>query len=155
MDRTSFPAIWMEMAALMAKRATCPRLSVGAVLVNPEQQIISTGYNGAPPGHNHCSAIGCLMDSAGRCKRTVHAEANALLQCAMNGRSPKGCSMYVTHRPCVDCTKLIVSCGLRSIHFLNDYDGDGLHQEIMEMFQIARMTVSSGDPDQPEWLVRR
>ena len=93
--------LFMEIAHVVAKRATCMRLNVGAVLVK-DRSIVSIGYNGAPPGEPHCEGSTCLAGGTS-CKRTIHAEDNAL----QRSNNFRGLDLYVTHSPCANChTKL-------------------------------------------------
>lgn len=100
----------MEIAKVAATRATCDRKHVGAVIVR-DKAILSTGYNGAPRGMEHCDEVGHeIVD--GHCVRTVHGEANAIAQAARNGVSVSGATIYTTASPCYDCFKLIVNAGI-------------------------------------------
>lgn len=117
--RPSFTDYIIEIATIVAKRSTCPRLQVGAVLVS-DTRIIATGYNGAVSGAAHCTDSGCMIID-GHCVRAVHAEANAITQSALYGVSTMGASMYITHKPCVSCIKLIVSAGISEVFYLFDY----------------------------------
>ena len=72
----------MLFAEVASRRSTCPRADVGAVIVNPKtNRILSTGYNGAPPGEPHCTDVGCIMED-GHCQRALHAEVNAVVHAA-------------------------------------------------------------------------
>lgn len=104
----------MEIAATIAKRATCDRKHVGAVIVR-DKMILSTGYNGSPRGLPHCDDVGHdLREMGGRqsCVRTVHAESNAVAQAARSGVSIEGATLYVTACPCLDCAKLVINAGI-------------------------------------------
>lgn len=103
----------MEIARTVSTRATCPRASVGAVLVR-ESRILTTGYNGAPRGVAHCTDVGCTIVND-HCARATHAEANAIVQAALHGVSVSGSTAYCTHQPCVSCSKLLISAGVRKI----------------------------------------
>lgn len=103
----------MQVARTVATRATCPRASVGAVIVR-EHRILTTGYNGAPRGVAHCSDIGCEM-VADHCVRSTHAEANAVVQGALHGVGLADATAYCTHQPCVNCAKLLISAGIARI----------------------------------------
>jgi len=109
----------MEIARTVATRATCPRLSVGAVIVR-QHRILTTGYNGAPAGVAHCSDAGCIMVSD-HCVRATHAEANAIVQGALHGIGLQGSTAYCTHQPCVHCTKLLISAGVVKIVYDTPY----------------------------------
>ncbi len=93
MSRPSWDEYFMQVAFVVATRATCPRRSVGAVIVL-DKRILATGYNGAPRGLAHCTEVGCHL-VAGHCIRALHAEQNAILQAAMNGVSTRGATVYV------------------------------------------------------------
>lgn len=117
--RPGWDEYFMEVARTVASRATCPRASVGAVLVRGHR-ILTTGYNGAPRGVAHCSEIGCEMVS-GHCVRSTHAEANAVVQGALHGVSLEGATAYCTHQPCVNCAKLLISAGIVRIVYSDAY----------------------------------
>lgn len=123
-NRENWDAYFIRIAEVVASRATCDRKKVGAVLVK-NQNIISTGYNGAPAGMPHCDEVGHeLKDMGGResCVRTVHAEANALIQAAKHGNSVNGCILYCTASPCYDCAKLIINSGVNYVIVKEFYD---------------------------------
>jgi dCMP deaminase len=113
--RVSWERYFMNLAIQAATRSTCPRKSVGAVIVR-DRTVLSTGYNGSIRGAPHCTEVGCLMEND-HCVRTVHAEANALVQAAFNGVRLDGAEIYVTASPCFNCFKLIVNAGIRTIYF--------------------------------------
>jgi dCMP deaminase len=115
MNRVSWDRYFMNLAVQAATRSTCPRKSVGAVIVR-DKTVLSTGYNGSIRGAPHCTEVGCLMEND-HCERTVHAEANALVQAACHGTRLEGGQIYVTASPCFNCFKLIVNSGIRSIYF--------------------------------------
>ena len=96
--RFDWDLYWLNVATAISLRSTCPRLQVGAVITH-KNRIVTTGYNGAPPGEQHCTEVGCMIVD-GHCKRTIHAEENALEQLNLHGYPLK---MYVTHEPCVIC----------------------------------------------------
>ena len=115
MARVSWHRYFMNLALQAATRSTCPRKHVGAVIVR-DKSILSTGYNGSIRGAPHCDDAGCLMEN-GHCVRTVHAEANAIVQAARNGVRLDGAEIYVTASPCFNCFKLIVNAGIRTVYF--------------------------------------
>src|SRR5579864_3161813 len=106
---------FMDVARHVATRATCDRKHVGAVLVR-DRTILSTGYNGSIRGLPHCDEVGHMMED-GHCVRTVHAEANAIVQAAKNGVRIDGASIYVTASPCWSCFRLIANAGVNKISF--------------------------------------
>ncbi|GAC1310342.1 MAG: cytidine/deoxycytidylate deaminase family protein [Vulcanimicrobiaceae bacterium] len=117
--RPGWDEYFMEVARTVATRATCPRASVGAVLVR-DQRILTTGYNGAPRHVAHCSEIGCEM-VGGHCVRSTHAEANAVVQGALHGVGLDGATAYCTHQPCINCAKLLISAGVARIVYDASY----------------------------------
>jgi len=137
MARISRDQLFIRAAYLWAKRSTCTRGSVGAVIVR-DRHIISTGYNGSPPGTDHCEDVGCEIDpledlarigaaiekkefeSLG-CRRTIHAEANAICFAAAEGISTRGTTIYCTHSPCKECAKLMVSAGIVKFVYAKKY----------------------------------
>lgn len=131
MDRISWDEYFMSMAELASKRSTCLRRQVGAVIVK-DNQVLSTGYNGAPKGLANCCDIGeCLRQRLGipsgerhELCRAVHAENNAITQCAVNGVSCKGGTLYVTASPCTMCTKQLINAGIVRIVAKEMYPDD-------------------------------
>ena len=117
--RVSWNRYFKNLAVQAATRSTCPRKHVGAVIVR-DKSILSTGYNGSIRGADHCTDVGCLMEG-GHCIRTVHAEANALVQAASHGIRLEGAEIYVTASPCFDCFKLIATAGIRAIYYGDFY----------------------------------
>jgi dCMP deaminase len=112
---------FLEIAKTVSTRATCPRLSVGAVIVK-DKTILSTGYNGSVRGFPHCNEedVGCKVVK-GHCIRTIHAETNAILQAAKNGANINGATCYVTHSPCLNCFKNLLNAGIVEIVWSNKY----------------------------------
>ncbi len=112
----------MNLARAAATRSTCPRKSVGAVVVR-DKALLATGYNGSIRGLPHCTEVGCLMEND-HCVRTVHAEANAILQAARHGVRIEGADIYVTASPCWDCFKLIANAGIARVLYGEFYRDD-------------------------------
>ncbi len=112
--RPSWDDYFMAIAKIISARGTCDRLYSGSVLVK-ENRIISTGYNGSPPGLPHCNDVGHLLEE-GHCVRTIHGEHNSLLQAAVQGgTSTKGSTMYTKYSPCIHCVKYIIACGIKRV----------------------------------------
>ena len=124
----------MEVARTVATRATCPRASVGAVLVR-EHRILTTGYNGAPRHVAHCTEAGCEL-VGGHCVRSTHAEANAVVQAALHGVQVEGATAYCTHQPCVNCAKLLISAGVARIVYGEPY-ADPFAQRLLAEAGVA------------------
>lgn len=130
MKRPSWDEYFMELAQVVAKRSTCNRRSVGAVLVR-EKRILTTGYNGSPPKLPHCHDVGCLMVE-GHCVRAIHAEQNAIIQAALHGIDLSGSTCYVTSSPCVHCSKMLIAAGVKRIVYLDAYTESIGHQMAQE-----------------------
>ena len=114
-NRVSWEVYFMNIAREVATRSTCDRKHVGAVIVRGKT-ILSTGYNGSVKGMSHCDEIGHEMEN-GHCVRTIHAEANAVVQAARNGICIGDAEIYVTASPCYDCFKMIVNAGISAIYY--------------------------------------
>ncbi|MBC7080937.1 MAG: cytidine/deoxycytidylate deaminase family protein [Thermoplasmatales archaeon] len=141
MERMSYDEYFMEIAKIVAKRSTCLRRNVGAVIVK-DKHILSTGYNGAPKGFKHCSEVGCLREKLGIKRgerhelcRGLHAEQNAIIQAAVFGVAIKDASIYVTDFPCSVCAKMLVNAGIKELIYMNDYP-DELAEKILEESKI-------------------
>ena len=139
--RPSWDEYFLEMAGLVAKRSTCLRRSVGAVLVR-DKRILATGYNGAPSGLRHCVEIGCLrlelkIPSGERHElcRALHAEQNALIQASLHGISVKGATLYSTTQPCVICAKMLINARIKEIVMAQGYP-DKLAMEFLKQAKI-------------------
>ncbi len=144
--RPSWDEYFLEMASLVAKRSTCLRRSVGAVLVR-DKRILATGYNGAPSGLEHCFEIGCLrvklkVPSGERHElcRALHAEQNALIQASLHGISVKGATLYTTTQPCVICAKMLINAGIREIVMADGYPD----KMAMDFLKQAKIKVRKG-----------
>ena len=120
MDRPSWTEYFKQLALITASRSPCERLKVGCVLVK-DNRIISQGYNGFLPGAPHESKIIDNHEQA-----TVHAEQNAITDCAKRGVSSANCDAYITHYPCVNCMKILCASGIKNIFYINDYKNDSL-----------------------------
>lgn len=127
--RVGWHQYFMNIAKVVATRATCDRKHVGAVIVR-DKNILSTGYNGSIRGLPHCDDVGHDM-VAGHCVRTVHAEANAIIQAARHGVRIEGADIYTTASPCWECFKLIANAGIKRIFY-----GEFYREE--KVFQVAR-----------------
>ena len=117
--RPGWDEYFMQVAHTVSTRATCPRASVGCVLIR-DHRILTTGYNGAPRGVAHCTEVGCTLVND-HCLRATHAEANAVVQAALHGVSLQHATAYCTHQPCVNCSKLLISAGIVKIVYAEAY----------------------------------
>jgi len=135
MERPSWPEYFMAITKLVAKRSTCLRRSVGAILVK-EKRILATGYNGAPAGVRHCEEVGCVRENASipsgtrhELCRGIHAEQNVIIQAAYHGISIRDATLYCTNKPCVICSKMIINAGIKKIYYGEGYD-DALSEQL-------------------------
>ncbi|MBW1801560.1 MAG: cytidine/deoxycytidylate deaminase family protein [Deltaproteobacteria bacterium] len=143
MTRPSWPEYFMAITELVAKRATCLRRQVGAILVK-DKRILATGYNGAPAGLRHCEEVGCIREDASipsgmrhELCRGLHAEQNVIIQAAYHGISINNATLYCTNKPCVICSKMIINAGIKTIYYSDGYD-DPLADK---MFKEAGMEI--------------
>ncbi|WP_135603894.1 cytidine/deoxycytidylate deaminase family protein [Methanococcoides sp. NM1] len=126
-ERPSIDEYFLEIAEVVAKRSTCLRNKVGAVIVR-DKRILSTGYNGAPSNMEHCLEIGCMRQQNNiasgtrheKC-RAVHAEQNAIIQAALHGVGIGGATVYCTHQPCILCAKMIINSNIKRVVFSTQY----------------------------------
>jgi dCMP deaminase len=135
-SRPSWDTYFMDISCLVAKRSTCTRRSVGAIVVK-DRRILATGYNGAPSNIRHCIEVGCLREQMGvpsgerhELCRGIHAEQNAIIQAAYHGVSIKGASLFCTNLPCSICAKMIINAGIVRIVYKSGYT-DPLSQEML------------------------
>lgn len=122
-NRPDWDTYFGELSKITATRSSCKKLHVGCILVK-NNRIVAQGYNGFIAGCEHKS---CRRD--GHEIATVHAEQNAITDCAKRGVSCNNCIAYITHYPCLNCVKLLLSSGIKEIIYLNDYNNDELVSE--------------------------
>ena len=127
----------MNIARVVSSRSTCDRKFVGAVIVR-DKTILSTGYNGSIRGMPHCTEVGHMMED-GHCVATLHAETNAIIQAALHGVSTKGSTCYVTHLPCINCTKALINAGISRIVYSVAYRTD---ENAINFLQAANIEVA-------------
>jgi dCMP deaminase len=138
--RPGWDEYFMGVARTVATRATCPRASVGAVVVR-DHRILTTGYNGSPRHVAHCLEVGCEMLN-GHCVRTVHAEANAIVQGALHGVGLSGSTIYCTHQPCLHCSKLLISAGIAGVIYAQAYP-DELSAKLLAEAGVSSVAFAS------------
>lgn len=126
-QRPTWDEYFMDITHLVAKRSTCLRRQVGAILVK-DKKILATGYNGAPSRLDHCLDIGCLREklkipSGERHElcRGLHGEQNAIIQAAYHGVGIRGATLYCTNHPCIICSKMIINSGIEKIIYEEGY----------------------------------
>ncbi len=142
--RPTLDEYFMEIATVVAKRSTCLRNHVGALFVK-NKRILSTGYNGAPAGLDHCDRVGCAregVESGTRHElcRAVHAEQNAIIQAALHGTSIEGATLYCTHQPCILCAKMMINAQVKRVVYAQSYpDGTALEFLKQAGIEIVRL----------------
>ncbi len=129
-SRPTWDEYFKEIVQVTAKRSPCERLHVGCLLVD-ENRIISQGYNGFLPGCEHKSIV-----RDGHEQATVHAEQNALADCAKRGVSSKGATAYITHYPCIICCRLLLASGIKEIKYIHDYRNDELVKYFTDLLKV-------------------
>ena len=130
-NRLAWDEYFMSVAYLITARSTCHRLQVGCVIVK-DNRILSSGYNGFLPKAPHKSFVRNNHEQA-----TVHAEQNAITDCAARGVMVKGATAYITHYPCINCAKILAASGISKIKFHEDYKNDELVEKILENVNIS------------------
>lgn len=135
MDRPSWNEYFKEIVQITSKRSSCNRLQVGCLLVK-DNRIISQGYNGFLPGLPHESIIRDNHEQA-----TVHAEQNAISDCAKRGVSCFGSTAYITHYPCINCFKILAASGIKEIRYINDYRNDEVVKKLAELSEINIINI--------------
>ena len=129
-ERIDWDDYFISTALLISCRSPCHRLHVGCVLVY-NNRIISAGYNGFLPGAYHHSIIKHEGNNTHE-QATVHAECNAIADCAHRGVSTVGATAYITHYPCINCFKILVAAGIREIKYLHNYKDDENIEKIIK-----------------------
>jgi len=131
MERISWDEYFSKIVVATSERSPCERLQVGCLLVN-DNRIVSQGYNGFLPGCPHESIVRDNHEQA-----TLHAEQNALMDCAKRGVSCDGCTAYITHYPCIICTRLLLAGGIKKIKYVNDYKNDELVKKFTDQCNVC------------------
>ena len=131
--RLSWDDYFTTLAFLISNRSSCERLQVGCVLVK-DTRVISVGYNGFISGYPHNSIVINNHEQA-----TVHAEQNCITDCAKRGINVEGATAYITHYPCINCMKILVSSGIKEIKYYHDYKNDKLVKEIFKDFKLEKI----------------
>ncbi|MBW2473776.1 MAG: cytidine/deoxycytidylate deaminase family protein [Deltaproteobacteria bacterium] len=147
MERPSWDEYFMDITSLVARRSTCMRRQVGAVMVK-EKNILATGYNGTPSGITHCDVTGCLREQLNvpsgerhELCRGLHAEQNAIIQAARHGVNISDSVLYCTNSPCIICTKMLINAGIRKVVYLQGYS-DSLSLEMLDEAEIEALSFA-------------
>ncbi len=149
-ERPSWETYFMEITTLVAKRSTCRRRAVGAIIVK-DKRILSTGYNGAPTGLSHCIDIGCMREELNIASgerhelcRGIHAEQNAIIQAACHGVSIQGATLFCTNLPCAICAKMIINAGIQTIYYQAGY-ADTISQQLFKEASIQVIELKASE----------
>lgn len=130
--RPSWDDTYFAICNIIAQRSTCLRLHTACVIVDNDHTILSTGYNGSIRGLAHCTDEGCIVID-NHCKRAIHAELNAILNCARIGSAPlAGATAYVLHEPCMDCARALAQAGIKEVRYQQAYDNRSVHDFLRE-----------------------
>ena len=134
MNRLGWDEYYVNMLAAVKLRATCPRRQCSAIVVDSQNNILSTGYNGAPRGLPHCvdEPCGGERDRPGDVSNciAVHSEENAVLQLGVSDMRMK--TMYCTNKPCFHCAKIICQTSITRVLYLEDY-ADQRGEKLLKM----------------------
>ena len=130
MNRLSWDEYFKKIVLVTKERSPCERLQVGCLLVK-DNRIISQGYNGFLPGAPHESIVRDNHEMA-----TVHAEQNAIADCAKRGVSCNESIAYITHYPCIHCCRLLLASGIKEIKYIDDYKNDELVEKFTTQLKI-------------------
>jgi len=133
--RLSWVEYFKELAITTSTRSPCERLQVGCVLVK-DNRIISLGYNGFLPNCEHKSII-----RDGHEQATVHAEQNAICDCANRGVSTRSCVAYITHYPCIICARILLASGISEINYITDYKNDPLVEYFCNLKNVKLVKI--------------
>ena len=144
--RPSWDEYFIEVLHALQKRASCDRGKTACIFTK-DNQILTTGYVGSPPGFPHCDEAGHLlkkmMDEDGNikehCVRTIHAEQNAICQAAKRGIALNGSTVYVTMTPCRTCAMMLISIGVKKVIAEYKYHAG---KDTEEMFKTAGIELS-------------
>ena len=146
-QRPSWENYFMGITELVAKRSTCRRRSVGAIIVK-DKRILTTGYNGAPSGIRHCLEVGCLREQLNVASgerhelcRGIHAEQNAIIQAAFHGVSIKDAILFCTNLPCSICAKMVINAGIKKIYYRSGY-ADALSENMLQEASIEMVKLA-------------
>ena len=132
-NRPTWEEYFKNIVEITATRSPCHRLQVGCLLVR-DNRIISQGYNGFLPGAPHESIVENNHEQA-----TVHAEQNAVSDCAKRGVSCDGCTAYITHYQCINCFKIMAASGIREIKYINDYKND---RNVIKLSNLSNININ-------------
>ena len=130
MERPTWDTYFSNLVKLTATRSPCERLQVGCIIVR-DNRIIAQGYNGFMAGCEHKSVIRDNHEMA-----TIHAEQNAIADCAKRGVSCLNATAYITHYPCIHCMKILCASGIVKIKYIDNYKNDALVNYFSKIYKV-------------------
>jgi dCMP deaminase len=144
--RLSWDEMFMNLAIMVSKRTACKFHEAGAVCVDENKRVVSTGYNGPTEGDVHCIEAGCakvdgdpVTKQLKRC-RGAHAEVNSVVN-AQDTTRLRGATLYSVLFPCYDCMKVLNNAGIKEIVYLHKYEriktGGEAKEEENESLELA------------------
>jgi len=147
--RPSWDEYFSSLVEPLGRRGTCDRGRSGALIVSPHHTIIATGYVGSPPGMPHCDEVGHMMKKmihedgheSNHCVRTLHAEENAILQCAKDGVGIDGATIYCKMVPCWNCAMRVARVGIKRVVALKKYHSDGQSRELLKNAGVELVVI--------------
>jgi len=149
--RPTWDEYFLGLLEPLGRRGTCNRGRSGAVIVSLGNTILATGYVGAPPGQPHCDEVGHMMrtvidengNKSQHCVRTLHAEENAILQCAKDGIKLGGATIYCKMTPCYNCAMRIVRVGIKRVVAQKRYHADKLSLELFKNAGVKMVVIDN------------
>jgi len=154
-DRPTWDDYFLQMAHVVARRSTCLRRHVGALLVR-DKRILATGYNGAPSNLPHCEQVGCLRDAMGipsgerqELCRGLHAEQNAIIQAALHGVDTRDSALYCTTQPCRTCATMLIHAGGTRVVYRGEYS-DQMALDMLAAAGVELLRVPHPSEDQED-----
>lgn len=135
--RKTWNEYFLGVAKEVSTRSTCPKRQVGCVIVDFNNNILSTGYNGSPSATAHCAEIGCMINETGNCIRTIHAEQNAIARLNYMVKPHK---IYCTDEPCLGCLKLIIASGIQNVLYTYPYPDPQREVFLFDYLDQVRMS---------------
>ena len=133
--RPSWNEYFKDIVQVTSRRSPCSRLHVGCLFVK-DNRIVSQGYNGFLPGCPHESIVRDSHEQA-----TIHAEQNAICDCARRGVSTEECIVYITHYPCIVCARLLFAAGVREIRYIENYKNDSLVEHLAKQSGVSIIQI--------------
>lgn len=127
----------LNMADELSKLSTCPRLHTACIFTDPWYHIVSAGFNGAPPGIDHCDKVGCIIEE-NHCVKSLHGEKNAIL---IAGHKSNNGRAFITHFPCIRCSNDMVAVGIKKIYYRRHYGNEANVKMVTRLLKEANVEL--------------